>query len=287
MRMNGNAPIQTHQTMPAISSPPSVTALWLSDLHLDKADKNQRQHLLQQIRTTKSSYMLISGDISNAASLHRDLSEIAIAADPKNVYVVTGNHDYHGSSIAEVDQRLGKFCASIGNLHHVDGRIMPLGRGVCVIGHGGWPDVRAGYGLDTVIDFPDRHVIREFRGLDQKQALHAMRGLGLQSAQTIRKILPLALSMYRHVIVLSHCPPFPVAARYRNKPCGPTHSPHFTNLSAGMLINKIAHAFPNCRVTVLSGHTHHEHVARISPNVLVSVSAGMAKLSVERSILTF
>ena len=188
MSMNGNAPIQPHQTMPTISTSPFVSALWLSDLHLDKADKYQRRHLLQEICTAKSAHVLITGDISNAANLHRDLSDIAKAAAPRNVYVVTGNHDYHGGCIASVDQRLRKFCSSIGNLHLVDGRrIVPLGRGVCVIGYGGWPDVRAGYGLDTVIDFPDRHVIREFRGMNRKQALRAMRRLGLEAAQTIRK----------------------------------------------------------------------------------------------------
>lgn len=288
MWVDGNAPILPHQNMSKTSSPPSVTALWLSDLHLDKADNTQRQALLRQIRTTESDHLLITGDISNAMNLHRDLSDLAKAAAPRNVYVVTGNHDYHGGSIAQVDARLGKFCASVANLHHVDGRrIFPLGRCVCVLGHGGWPDARAGYGLDTVVDFPDRHVIREFQSLDQKESLQAMRRLGLQSAQAIRKLLPLALSMYRHVIVLAHCPPFPSAARYRHKACGPTHSPHFVNLSAGLVIRKIADAFPHRRVTVLCGHTHHAHEARISPNVVVRVSGGMARQSLERSILAF
>lgn len=248
------------------------TALWLGDLHLDRTCERQRRTLFSRISSTESSCVIVSGDISSSQHLREHLLQLASACAPRPLYFVLGNHDYYGSSINEVKADMTELIGSGENLHHLDGkRIIPLGGDVCLIGHDGWADARAGYGHGTVIDSPDRNAISDFRGLSHKQTMQRMTALGKESAVVIRKILPLALSLHRHVVIVTHAPPFPSAVMYGGKPCGPTHLPHFANLSVGMAILGITRAFPKRRITVLSGHTHSGCVKQIQPNLSMRV----------------
>lgn len=172
----------------------------------------------------------------------------------------------------EVEAHLAELSRSVDNLHFLDGkRMIPLGGGVCILGHGGWADARAGDGHDTVIDCPDRHAIRDFRGLNRKQALYKMTELGKDSAAAIRRILPLALTRYRHVVIVTHVPPFPSAVMFNGKPCGQAQLPFFSNLSAGLAIMGIAKAFPTRKITTLAAHSHSACVQRILPNLSIRV----------------
>lgn len=259
--------------MKTITPTSPIRTLWLSDTHLDRAPILEINRLLKKIASTESDCIVVSGDISTAAKLHHHLLLLAAACAPRHLYFVTGNHDYYGSSIAQVDSLVRNLCERVENLHHVDGRrIIPLGRDVCLIGHRGWADARAGYGQNTFVDFPDRHVIQDFDGLSLSQSLLKMTELGRESARVIRRTLPLALSQYRHVVVLTHVPPFSSAALYNNAPCGPTHSPHYVNVSVGLAIRGIAKAFPNRRITVLAGHAHSSCMLSVWPNISVRVA---------------
>lgn len=99
-----------------------------------------------------------------------------------------------------------------------------------------------------------------------------MQELGMASARRIRNILPLALTQFRHVILLTHTPPFPEAVLYNGEPCSPLHLPHWANLSAGLAIRGIARAFPKCRITILAGHTHSSSITHIGTNICVRVA---------------
>jgi predicted MPP superfamily phosphohydrolase len=246
---------------------------WLSDLHLEKADNRQINHLLQCIAESTADCVAITGDISSARSLTNHLRAIAMASMPKPVFFVTGNHDYYGSSMTEVDASINALCAEIENLHYLNGRqIIPLHRHTCIIGHHGWPDARAGYGDRCYLRSPDHRAIRDFHGLTRQQSMSRMQQLGRESAKSIRQILPLALTLYPHVVVLTHTPPFAEAVRYNDTACGPLHLPHYTNVSAGLAIRGIARAFPKRRITILAGHSHSSSITHIDPNICVRVA---------------
>lgn len=249
-----------------------TTALWLGDLHLDRASEKQRMNLLNRVYTTPSDCVVVSGDISIARHLEEHLRQLASACAPRPVFFVPGNHDYHGAGMHEVETCLAVLCASVDNLHYLDGRrIIPLGGGICLIGHGGWADARAGYGHDTVIDCPDRHAIDDFCGLSPNEALEKMTALGKESAGVIRNILPLALTRYRHVLIVTHVPTFPSAVRYNHKPCADTHLPFFVNLAAGLAILGISRAFPQRQITILAGHAHSRCEEKIRRNLSIRV----------------
>ena len=249
-----------------------TTALWLGDLHFDQTSERKRKTLLNHVHSIQSDCVVMSGDISQARHLQHNLSRIASVCAPRNLYFVPGNHEFHSSSIATVEANLTDMCKTVPNLHYLNGtQIIPLGHGTCLIGHRGWADARAGYGHHTVIDSPDRHAIHEFHGLSPQHAMDKMTALGHESARIIRGTLPLALSQYKHVVILTHVPPFPTTVRYNDQPCGNTHLPHFANLSVGLAILGIARAFPRRQITVLSGHSHSGCVSRILPNLTVRV----------------
>lgn len=257
------------------TTPPATTvnALWLSDLHFDKASASQRGRLLDQISATRSDCVVITGDISSSRKLTEYLTLLASACAPRPIYFVPGNHDYYGSSVADVDDAINALCDSVANLHHLDGRqIIPLTRDVCLIGHHGWSDARAGYGHRSYLRSPDHRAIRDFRGLTRQQSIIRMQQLGRESAMSIRQILPLALTRYQHVVILTHTPPYAQAVRYNGAPCGPVHLPHFVNVSAGRVIRGIARAFPHRRITILAGHAHSSSVTHIDPNICVRVA---------------
>ena len=261
---------------------------WFSDLHLDKASPSRISRLIDQITDNQSDCVFITGDISTSRKLTEHLALLAAACAPRPIYFVVGNHDYYGSSIAGVDADITSLCAKVGNLHHLDGRqIIPLTRDVCLVGHGGWADARAGHGLRTDLRSPDHHAIRDFHGLSHEQCLLRMQEMGKGSARAIRRILPLALSRFQHVVLLTHTPPYAKSVRYNGEACGRLHLPHYTNVSAGLAIRGIARAFPQRRITILAGHTHSANVTHIDPNICVRVAHARTGMPGPLEILQF
>lgn len=248
------------------------SALWVGDLHLDRADTHSRMKLYETIKTNESESVIVTGDVASACHLRNHLTELASVCWPRPCYFVPGNHDYHGSSIAKSDQNLIALQNDVTNFHFLNGkRIIPLSKKSCLIGHGGWADARAGHGKLTIIGSPDRHSIHDFQGMGHKAALRKMNELGRESAAAIRGILPLALTRYQHVVIATHVPPFPTAVRFDDQPCGSMYLPHFSNLSVGLAILGIARAFPNRKITILAGHAHSQCVQTILPNLSIRV----------------
>ena len=66
---------------------------WLTDIHLNFLDANERKHFYQEIINTECDSVLISGDIAEAPSIKNILQELAIFIK-KPIYYILGNHDY-------------------------------------------------------------------------------------------------------------------------------------------------------------------------------------------------
>lgn len=276
------------QSMKTISPSKPTQLQWLTDLHLDRVSPQNQRRFLHRLAASQSGIVVISGDISTARHLNRHLLQIADACAPNSVYFTLGNHDFYGGGLDEVEQEMALLCRSQSNLHHIDKqKIVPISRSTCLVGFRGWADARAGYGARTVVDSFDRTKIRDFDGLNANASLQKMRKLGAESARMIRRTLPLALSRFRHVVVLSHVPPFPETVIYNGKPCAPTHLPHFCNLSAGLAIRAITSAYPQRQVTVLSGHAHSRNVTQILPNLTARVGYARPRIPGLLQLLEF
>jgi predicted phosphohydrolase len=195
--------------------------LWLTDLHLDRADDHKKMAFLAQVARMECDALVITCDISSAPFLVGHLRELAAACYPHPLYIVLGNHDFHSGTIAAVEKEVDAVCRTTKNLYHLRGsEMIPLSHDTCLIGNRGWADARAGWGKRTIIASRDHLSIGDFRNLTKEALFSRMEMLGHESAVSFRKILAIALSRYRHVVVATHVPPFHQAALYNGRPCG-------------------------------------------------------------------
>lgn len=231
--------------------------LWLTDLHLDRANPVDREALYENIRRSVADTVLVTGDISIAKHLPLHLRELAAAAAWRQVYFVLGNHDFYGSSFSRVDSCAAGVCRAHVNLQHLgNGEVIRLSSDTALIGHRGWGDGRMGWGVRSFARNPDFGAIEDFQGLNRSESFKLLEQLGRDSASYFRILLPYALSCYRHVLVATHVPTYTQAAYYCRKPCDWLRQPFYSNISAGGAILRIAQQFRKSKVTVLAGHTH-------------------------------
>jgi len=67
------------------------------------------------------------------------LEALGQACASRMVYLVLGNHDFHGSSFAAVDATVGDVCCHQSNLRHLGhGEIIRLTDKAALIGHEGF-----------------------------------------------------------------------------------------------------------------------------------------------------
>jgi Icc-related predicted phosphoesterase len=86
---------------------------------------------------------------------------------------------------------------------------------------------------------------------------------GDRAADELRPLLFDAAQTFEQVLVLTHVPPFPEMSWHRGHPADEAALPNFSCRAFGDLILEVAGAHPHCRLTVLSGHTHHDAVATL------------------------
>jgi predicted phosphohydrolase len=266
----------------------TTTVLFLTDPHLDRTAGDKVACLLRRIRNTESDVVIATGDISDALNLRRHLGLLAEACYPRPLYFLLGNHDYYGGDFDGVASDVQSLCGAIGNLHHLDGSdVIQLSDKIGLLGHGGWADARAGDGMETTVQSRDGGSIKNFVGLNHSQMLDRMRSMGVTSAQRIRRIFPLALTRYHHVIVATHVPPFYNAVLHHNNPADRKHLPHFCNLSMGVMLFGIMRYFPHRDATVLAGHSHGSCARRITRNLSIRVGASRVGDSIPIELLRF
>ncbi len=252
---------------------PTKALLWISDIHLNRASNDLKRRFLSKLASTRYDAVLITGDISVARDLAGHLAEISAACGKRRVFFVMGNHDYYGSSFAEVDSSVADVCRHHPNLISLGhGEIIELSSNTALIGHRGWFDGRAGMGSRTHITSPDCHQIDDFRGLNNAAFFRKLGELGDESADYFRQVLPTALMRYKTVFVATHVPIFTQALRHSGTYCRMDRQPYFANRAAGNAILGMSRYFPNRRLVVCAGHTHSPASVMMSPNLAIRVA---------------
>lgn len=182
------------------------------------------------------------------------------------------NHDFYGSTFAEVDECVAGVCRDHDNLQHLgNGEIIRLGPGTALVGYRGWCDWRIEWLKRSLAYNPDFFVIKNFHGLTRNEAFALLMKLGQESSTYLHEVLAYALTCYDHVIVATHVPPFSQGARFDGKPCDFLRQPFYANISMGGLLLRMAHLFPQKRTTILAGHTHCAIDFRVAPNLEIRV----------------
>ncbi|MBU2501044.1 metallophosphoesterase [bacterium] len=256
----------------------AMTLAWSTDPHLDHAGPAGVAGFCDRLEAAGVEAVLLGGDTATAARLEIFLGELADRIG-KPIYFVLGNHDFYGGSIAGIRQRVGA-------LDHPLLRWLPqtgpvaLGEGVTLVGCGGWGDARLGDFPGSGVVLNDYLLIEELDEVFDRRGFRRSYGAGTALQERLQRLgdaeasalepgLTAAAAGGRQVVVLTHVPPFAEACWHQGRISDPDWLPHFTCKAVGVLLARTAAAYPECRFTVLCGHTHGEGTARLAPNLVV------------------
>jgi 3',5'-cyclic-AMP phosphodiesterase len=246
-----------------------MKALWINDIHLEFLDDRRRKLFLSKLNRSDADGILIAGDIGQAPSVIPYLEEIE-AVVQRPIYFALGNHDYYYGSISSTRTSIGNLAKRSSHLRWVNESGVTK---TVLIGHDGWGDGRLGDFRLSRVELNDFLLIRELSGLSRRVLLRRIGALGDEAADHLRALLPEALSVADHVVVLTHVPPFVEAAWHRGRYCEPDWLPFFTCKAAGDVLKAAMQDYPDKQMTVLCGHTHGGGEWQILPNLVAYTGA--------------
>jgi hypothetical protein len=240
---------------------------WLTDIHLNFL----RQAGLKAFFTSlpEADAFVITGDIGEA---HDVAAHLRAFAELGPVYFVLGNHDFYRGSIAGVRAEVRELCRDVPNLRWMpDAGVVAITESTCLVGHDGWGDGRLGdyQGSDVMLN--DFALIGEFGGFyeDPAERLAKLHAFGDEAAAHVRAVLPDALGRFRHVVVLTHVPPFRESCWHEGALSDGNWLPFLTCKAVGDALRDAMAAAPDRQMTVLCGHTHGSGEAQILLNLRV------------------
>jgi len=250
-----------------------MKVLWINDIHLEFLDDRKRKLFLSRLSRSEADCILIAGDIGQEPSVISYLEEME-AVLQRPVYFALGNHDYYYGSISSTRASVRDLDGRVRFLRWVnDSGTISLTPKTVLIGHDGWGDGRLGDFRSSRVELNDFLLIKELSGLSGQERLQRIMMLGDEAAQHFSKILPEALRVANHVVVLTHVPPFVEASWYRGRHSEPDFLPFFTCKAAGDVLKTAMEDHPDKQMTVLCGHTHGGGQSQILPNLVAYTGA--------------
>ncbi len=240
---------------------------WITDPHLDFVEEAHVRAFCAGVNDMAPDAVVVTGDVANASTVEMALGILRdVLTAP--VYFVLGNHDYYGSSVAEVRETVRRQVATTTNLTYLStAGVCELSADTCLVGHDGWADGRFGNWWRSTLELNDYLLIRDLR--PRYTRLETMRRLAEEAAAHFRAVLPVALETHTDVIVATHVPPFKEACLTEGAPSDDDGLPHFSSRVVGEALVEAALAFPHRRLIVLCGHTHSAAEVAVLPNLTV------------------
>ncbi len=251
----------------------AMRAVWVTDIHLDILSDAACANFSAAMAAERPDAVFITGDISIAPSLMAHLRALADHIQTP-LYFVLGNHDFYRSSIAQVRATVSDCCRTHPLLRYLpDLGVVELTACTGLVGHDGWGDARYGNYAASPVRLNDHVLIRELTQLDPGTLHTQLNQLGDEAASYLQEILPGALDRYQHVILLTHVPPFKEACWYEGRLGNDDWLPFFTCQAVGDVLRELMIRYPDRRLTVYCGHTHHAGTAQVLHNLQVVTGA--------------
>jgi hypothetical protein len=201
---------------------------------------------------------------------------------------VLGNHDFYGKSIAGTRRDVIATSRDDRRLHYLtDCQPIELADNAYLIGDDGWGDGTIGDFEGSSIRLRDFAEIDDFKTLPPERRRDQLQQLGLESADRLADKLKSLPDDARDVIVLTHVPPYREACWYEGRTADDTWAPFFVCGEVGRTLQTIASERSGLRITVLCGHTHHDGVAKIAPNLIVHTGAAAYGMPAIEAWVTF
>jgi predicted phosphodiesterase len=252
---------------------------WVTDIHINFLDKIERLSFYESIMATEFELMIISGDIAEAPSVCKLLTEMAQTIN-KPIYFVLGNHDYYFGQIAAVQEEVIRLTSTHPLLHWLS--IMKpvlLKDGLFIIGQDGWADGRYGDYARSTVTLNDSRLIADLfqeKCLGKDKVLAKMQQLADEDAEKLNAQLFEAIHLNaQRIIVVTHIPPFKENCLHEGKISDENFLPYFASRATGEVLLSLATEYPQVDFMVFCGHTH--SASHYQPLANLVVRSGQAE----------
>ncbi|MFZ4778649.1 MAG: metallophosphoesterase family protein [Terrimicrobiaceae bacterium] len=226
--------------------------LWISDAHLDHLSPRARRAWFDVIEGSNADMLLLGGDLTVAPLLTSTLRKI-VGSFGGEVLFVAGNHDYYGGDTSGVRAALSKTDGVIAFEPGCRTEPLPLESDVFLCGSGGWGDAQAGTASEPVMPLCDETFIAD---LGERKLATRLGQFGCLSARHLLRQLNMIPPTARHVIILTHVPPWAEATWHGGHPAYEAAQARYCWEYGGRTIRRFARSRQETRFTVLCGHTH-------------------------------
>lgn len=230
--------------------------LWITDIHLNFVSLDKREQFYQGLKDADA--IVISGDIAEAPSIAKILSEVADHVG-KPIYFVLGNHDYyHGeiNNIRDVMQILTQenpYLFWLGCCEPIK-----LDSDTVLVGEDGWADGRYGDYANTQVSLNDSWLIIDLsqeRILGRYKLLEKMQQLADHDATALyNKLIISASEGVKKIVIVTHVPPFKETALYQGKMSSDDFLPFFASKATGDVLLEFAKNNTQIEILVLYGN---------------------------------
>ena len=245
---------------------------WATDIHLNFLESSQVIEFGRTVKALEGDIFVVTGDIAEAPTLVPLLAQLAEHSGCPS-YFVLGNHDFYRGAIDPVRRAVRLLAPSIGSWLPASGPVT-LAEGVILVGVDGWGDAREGDPVRSPVQLNDFHYIDDLRTSVHLDRIDRLRALGDEEALEARRVLDAALGADpHHIVFATHVPPFREACLYEGRPSDDDWAPYFICRAVGDVLIDYAEAHPDCRFTVLCGHTHCLAEVQLRPNLEVRTGA--------------
>jgi predicted phosphohydrolase len=245
---------------------------WATDVHLDHLPAVEGLlAFADELGRENPDAVLITGDISVSARLEVDL-ELLVDRLGCPLFFLLGNHDFYGSGIERVRERVRRLCAEETLLRWLpEHGLVRLNDRAALIGVDGWGDARCGNWEHSPVRLSDFVLIEDLVHRNREDLVARLRALGDVEAHRARALLNQALPKYQQIIFATHVPPFEEACWNEGETPGPSDnwSPWFVCMAVGDVLREMAQRWPDRHITVLCGHTHGGGTVQILDNLEV------------------
>lgn len=250
---------------------------WTTDIHLNFVWDKERgafdeeyDDFINSIVDSDVDLVLVGGDIAEGPELIAYLERLAKSLAPRPLYFVLGNHDFYRSSLVKVRSDVTEICQARSDLVYLTAANAPIAltKRVALVGNDGWADGRFGELEWSRAKISDYTYIKELVEAGEEGRRQILNALGDTAAAQLLPVLEAAVQQYPEVVLLTHVPPWLEASRYRGQVSNYEYAPHFTSKVMGEMIVGVMNGAPQCRLTVLCGHTHHPAEHRPAPNIV-------------------
>lgn len=253
-----------------------MKCVWLTDIHLNFIDAEERQDFYQDIVKTNSDVVLMSGDIAEAPSVVPILKEM-FNEIKKPIYCVLGNHDYYRGQVDDVKNEMTKLTQQDSQFFWLPASgPITLNNNTVVLGQDGWADGRYGDYANSPVSLNDSRLIADLfqsKILGKYPLLEKMQQLADDDAMQLQRNLMDAIEKHKpeKIIVVTHVPPFKEACLYQGKISGDDFLPFFGSKIMGDVLTEVATDNTEIEFLVLCGHTHGKACYQPLDNLIVKV----------------